>query len=392
MNPRRLGALVSLLLLVAACGSSSESGSAASGDAPTATLAIISTEIETALGGAAFAAASEGQDLSVGDQVHTDRTGFAEVTYHDGSWQRVEAEATLTVVALRAAGSVNEVRTSVGVGRSWNSVAELDDPEDSYEVSTPVASAAVRGTVFATECTSVTSCTFTVVEGEVQITPVDGAPVEVSAGERLTLEADEPPGAPEEVGDDELAADAWIAKNRGLDAERAPSDEGDEGDDQSDGAALPAACDLLTTDEATAVADSNEEGYRVTRVAAGPEPVQPLSLRSGSSSRRVNGMGFCSWLFDANNEDGAYFDITVGVSVRRPGPNDAPCEPSSTFGPATPIPGIADGAAVAGGGSAAAVKIDGLCIELSRSIVDESGGFARGPYEAALQAMAERVG
>lgn len=124
---------MALLLLVAACGGGSgdDTGdTVAADDSPKATLGIITTEIETALGDAAFTEATEGQQLDVGDRVRTDTTGFAEITYHDGSWQRVEAEATLTILALSADASVNAVRTGHDIGRTWNNVQELDGPVD----------------------------------------------------------------------------------------------------------------------------------------------------------------------------------------------------------------------------------------------------------------------
>ena len=158
-----------------------------------ATLAIISTNIETAAGSGAFEPATEGQSLVVGDKVKTDTTGFAELTYHDGSWQRIEQSATLTIEELTDKGDTDTVKTSIDIGQSWNRVQELTEPDDAYEVETPVGTAAVRGTQFATNCPTTTECTFKVVDGTVIVTPLTGDPVTLTAGQQTTITASQPP-------------------------------------------------------------------------------------------------------------------------------------------------------------------------------------------------------
>ena len=121
-RPFRTGAAalgLSLLAGLTACG-----GSSASAEEVSATLAIISTNIETAAGSGAFEPATEGQSLVVGDKVKTDATGFAELTYHDGSWQRIEQSATLTIEELTDKGDTDTVKTSIDIGQSWNRVEE----------------------------------------------------------------------------------------------------------------------------------------------------------------------------------------------------------------------------------------------------------------------------
>lgn len=250
---------MALLLLVAACGGGSgdDTGdTVAADDSPKATLGIITTEIETALGDAAFTEATEGQQLDVGDRVRTDTTGFAEITYHDGSWQRVEAEATLTILALSADASVNAVRTGHDIGRTWNNVQELDDPDDTYEVRTPVATAAVRGTRFATDCPTDTNCTFTVLDGTVRITPTTGDPVTLTAGRALTITDQGPDGDPVDAD----TTDPWITKNQDLDTQRNGDVEDGPADDDTGGELTLAACDAFSAEEATVLANAREDG------------------------------------------------------------------------------------------------------------------------------------
>jgi hypothetical protein len=77
--------------------------------------------------------------------VRTDTTGFAELLFHDGSWMRVESDATLTVAELADGDGADVVHTSIDTGRAWSRVRELTAPEDRFVVDTPVATASVRG-------------------------------------------------------------------------------------------------------------------------------------------------------------------------------------------------------------------------------------------------------
>jgi hypothetical protein len=212
--------LLAAALVGASCGGGDDTAGIPPPERLVATLGIITTEIRTALGGEDFADAVEGQQLGVGDRIRTDSTGFAELTYHDGSWQRVENEATLTVLALTRQDDASTVRSGVGTGRSWNRVRDLVSPEDAYELETPVGTATVRGTAFATECPTERRCTFTVTEGTVLITPIDAEPFELRAVSRVTVEVGTPPPPPEELTAAEALEDPWVARNVELDETR----------------------------------------------------------------------------------------------------------------------------------------------------------------------------
>lgn len=186
-------------------------------------LGIITTNIESNTGDG-FVEASEGETLVVGDAVRTDATGFAELTYHDGSWMRVESEATLTIEDLADSEDGQVVSTSIDTGQAWSRVKELSEPDDEFVLDTPVASAGVRGTAFAVGCDGDTECTFSVLEGEVLVTPNVGDPVTLTAGQSLTITAGEEPPAPSQPGVEALEADPFIAKNLELDETKTAED------------------------------------------------------------------------------------------------------------------------------------------------------------------------
>lgn len=124
--------------LVAGCGGSDDpASSGGSDDEVTATLATITTNIDTDTGDG-FTDATEGEKLTTGDRVRTDDTGFAELTYHDGSWQRVENSATLTIEELVDTSDGQVVSTSIDTGDAWNRVRSLAEPDDEHTVDTPV--------------------------------------------------------------------------------------------------------------------------------------------------------------------------------------------------------------------------------------------------------------
>ena len=249
---RRCGWLATIAVFAAAaCGGGDDE--VAASRAPAATLAIISTDIETAAGDAGFVEAVEGQALAVGDRVRTDRTGFAEINYHDGSWMRIEHEATATVRALVDRGAVKQVRVSIDGGDAWNRVRTLAEPEDSYVLETPVATAAVRGTAFAARCPSDTTCSFSVVEGTVTVTPKGGRPIDVDAGEVLQVTVGEEPVA-EDPGADALEAEPFIAENLRLDSAKA--------DDQPGGSSAPEPADAELGGGYTIGADATYDWIR----------------------------------------------------------------------------------------------------------------------------------
>jgi len=282
--PTPIVVLVACLLAVSSCTGGDDRAGAS--QRLTALLEIITTNIQSDIEGAGFAEAEEGQELTVGDRVRTDDTGFAELAYHDGSWQRVENNATLTVEDLAESSEGSAVRTSVDIGRTWNRVRSLAEPEDAYELETPVATASVRGTVFSTDCPTADFCEFRVYEGTVVITTPDGQEVVMEAPSTLGVRAGEPLGEPEVVPPDVLRRDPWAEKNLGRDREKLAElgedgeTTGGEGGEGEEARALPTPAQLRTA--------SLEGTYDADRVGVRSNylPTHPNHVAAGSSSDR----------------------------------------------------------------------------------------------------------
>lgn len=166
----------------------------------------------------AFATATDGERMLLGDTVKTNGTGFAQVNYHDGSLTRLDANAQFTLTDLSKAGQAQRVVGKLDGGRAWSRVKKITSSQGRYEIDTPVATASVRGTQFDTDCRAASgSCTFTVVDGVVTVTPKGGKPVDLHAGESLTVHRDETVSRNPTLTPGQLVQDAWIAQHIALD-------------------------------------------------------------------------------------------------------------------------------------------------------------------------------
>lgn len=224
---------VSMGLSTGACGGGSEvasGGGDGGASSALATLAVIDTDVS--VGGEQ---GTEGQGLAVGDVVSTSASGFGEVNYFDGSVTRVAKDAEFSVTALSDAEGDRRVVTKLDGGTSWNRVQRLADGDGEFAVETPVATATVTGTAFAVDCVALpASCTFTVVEGTVEVALPDGTVVVLGANESLVVEAagDAVPVA-STLSAADLEGDEWIARNVALDRERGDDDDGGDGDGET---------------------------------------------------------------------------------------------------------------------------------------------------------------
>lgn len=146
--------------------------------------------------------------LAIGDTVKTNATGFAEVDYPDGSLTRLDATTKFTVTAL---GGTGPTKATLSQGEVWSEVQQATGSTPSFEIATPGAIAAVRGTAFAVSCASDTSCLFGVVDGTVDVT-ANGQTVSVPAGQQVGVDSSGAlsAGAP-------LDLTVWIAQNQDQD-------------------------------------------------------------------------------------------------------------------------------------------------------------------------------
>ena len=216
-----LAGVLALLILIAGCSSSRSSAITAStnGSPALANLKVLSTDVTVQANGSSDAANGiTGEELSVGDEVRTSPTGFAEVAFFDGSLTRIDHAAEFSVVELQNSDAAKVVHTSLNAGRSWNRIEKLSQSQ-TWQMDTPVASATVRGTAFVADCSVPTpnACLFQVAEGTVELRLPDATVVTLNAGQQITLVKDQPPPQPTNATVAAILADPWVVQNVTLD-------------------------------------------------------------------------------------------------------------------------------------------------------------------------------
>lgn len=186
-------------------------------------LAVASAELIDAnveyktVADADFVTLTEPVDVSVGDAVRTDATGFGVVAYFDGSLTRLDVDTEFEVLELIDDVDASTIRTRMGLGRTWHRVQSMGE-SGTFEVETSVATAVVQGTAFSVQCVSATVCTFMVVEGALQVVFADGSEVDLVAPAALTVDSDvrETP-VPVLVPFDGAFGDEWLFDNAARD-------------------------------------------------------------------------------------------------------------------------------------------------------------------------------
>jgi len=159
-------------------------------------LSILDGSASVARGTAAFAPASDGDVVNIGDRVQTAASSHALVTFFDGSTLEIDPATTVQIEdAASAASGAISIRISQTIGRTWASVQKLTRADSKFEIRTPTAVAAVRGTGFVTEVLADGTTTVQTTDGNVQVT-AQGQSVLVGPGQATTVPPNSPPSAP----------------------------------------------------------------------------------------------------------------------------------------------------------------------------------------------------
>lgn len=143
-------------------------------------------------------ALSVGSQLRVGDRINTDAGAGATLTFADGSVVAISelSELELDTISLHHSSGMVDTRLRLQRGQIQSQVRPRDKPGARFEVITPAAVAAARGTQFrVTSIDSPASMRSEVPEGKVGVTAqrVERA---VSAGFGVITAKGEPPGQP----------------------------------------------------------------------------------------------------------------------------------------------------------------------------------------------------
>jgi len=113
------------------------------------TLEVLDGVVAVSHDGNTFAMGQDGDMVQEGDIIRTGEGAHAVLTFFDGSIIELEPESEIRMQTLQATSAGDLLMTmQQTIGRSWHVVSRTLTPNSKYEVRTPAATAAVRGTAF----------------------------------------------------------------------------------------------------------------------------------------------------------------------------------------------------------------------------------------------------
>lgn len=162
-------------------------------------------------GQTAFAALGSATRVATGSIVRTDEGGLAEIHYEDGSLTRVGPATTYRLTTLEIGEGRRQIVGQMDVGQTFHRVTKVTGSGSRFEVKTSNAVAAVRGTAFAVECRVLDVCDVSVTEGRVSVSSFGKGAVDVTAGQKVTVNGEGAVGEPQPIS----PSDLWVALNSG---------------------------------------------------------------------------------------------------------------------------------------------------------------------------------
>ncbi len=170
----------------------------------TAPRALASSTVLDIADGAVFVrhvgVESPGRDdqvLAEGDEVLTGEDGHAVILFFDGSTLALEPATSVRIDAARVEGRATLIDVYQAAGTTWHAVQRILEAGSRYEVTTPGAVAAVRGTAFQVSVGDEDD-DVTTEEGTVEVM-AQRQSVRVTPGLRATVRHGDRPRAPEEA-------------------------------------------------------------------------------------------------------------------------------------------------------------------------------------------------
>ena len=196
MNRRHL--FVQAVVFALALGVFLSTAEAQPARSPRPTQARISQITGTVLAGSSretLARAQRGDRLQTGDWLKCEAGGSAVLDFGDGTVAAASAETLMRISEFKRKRRSTSIRLDLLEGEVFHSIRKLKR-RDRYEVNTPTATAAVRGTKFVTrvrprtpDATAEMVTTVTVLEGVVSVLDkIKGAQLRVNKDEQLQID------------------------------------------------------------------------------------------------------------------------------------------------------------------------------------------------------------
>ncbi|HIQ01869.1 MAG TPA: hypothetical protein EYH30_07035, partial [Anaerolineales bacterium] len=138
--------------------------------------------------------AEAGEVIEAGDRVRTGLDSAATLLFFDGSTTDLEANTKVTLVQMlsRRDGGGRAIVLHQWLGRTYTQVEHLPDAASRFEIETPTAVTAARGTEFAVAVEEDGTTSVVVIEGLVDVTAQETT-ISVEAGRATTVRPTQPP-------------------------------------------------------------------------------------------------------------------------------------------------------------------------------------------------------
>jgi hypothetical protein len=158
--------------------------------------------------------ARPGMELMVGDHLYSREESFVEVSYKSGAVVRLDENSKIMITDAGPKG----VKSRSGVGEVWVNMRKLVSSGKEFELTTPTATAAIRGTVFHTATGEDWSTDVAVYEGKVAVGPSQDLQDRMKEQEQKEEEESgiapggptEVPGPEEVPGPYEVSLEEWL--------------------------------------------------------------------------------------------------------------------------------------------------------------------------------------
>jgi hypothetical protein len=153
--------------------------------------------------------ARPGMPLEVGDEIYTQAESFAEIRYTIGTVLRMDEKTKLTLES----SSDKTIKSKSAIGTVWINMRKLVSTGKEFEVSTPTAVAAIRGTVYNMSTAADSASDVSVFEGKVAVGPSDDLKKKLEQDKKKAAARTEKPvevPGPEEIpGPYEVSLEQW---------------------------------------------------------------------------------------------------------------------------------------------------------------------------------------
>jgi hypothetical protein len=137
-----------------------------------------------------------GITLDIDCKIKTATNGQATLTFFEGSVIELDGDTEIGLAELGMSGTTNTIKLKQTLGKTMSRVKKLADPASRYEIETPAAVAAVRGTTMYVSVSNNGTTVVGNVEGSA-VAIVNGVETKVSVGTHVTVQPGQNPGLPE---------------------------------------------------------------------------------------------------------------------------------------------------------------------------------------------------